>query len=196
MGAFACFRRVTGVDLRGFGRSEKLTYEDVCRIRRFTDDIIALAKDLDAEKVDFLGTSRGGFTVAQRAPAPWGRLILGHTGPKISIPADIMKKRLRELTETVMDTFSAIVARQTLSPDADPILIGRIADMIVRNDPMIYRRILLEGLSNFDVTDPLKSVARHSLVLTGQYEKVIPPFEGKELACLLPNIAPVRLCPT
>ncbi|MEQ9568387.1 MAG: hypothetical protein RLN85_21685, partial [Pseudomonadales bacterium] len=67
-----------------------------------------------------------------------GRLILGHTGPKISIPADIMKKRLRELTETVMDTFSAIVARQTLSPDADPILIGRIADMIVRNDPMIY----------------------------------------------------------
>lgn len=187
---FSKERRVIALDLRGFGRSEKPADADSYRIEKFADDIIVLAQQLGLQKVDYLGTSMGGFiglVAAAKKPALWDRLILCHTSAWMAIPKDILDSRLKALHDLEMDDYGALVAEQALGPNAHSVVLEWLAETIARNDHEAYRRVLTEGLAHFDFREEVKSIRQRTLVVVGECDRVIPPEHGAQLAEDLPS---------
>ncbi len=187
---FSASHRVIAVDLRGFGQSDRPTSPGAYAIERFAEDLIGLAHELGVPRMHFLGTSMGGFVgqaLALRAPQLLSSLILCHTACRMSIPADILEARVASLRTARMDEYGRMVATQALAPGADPALHDWLVGLVARNDRDAYTRVLVEGLSGFDLTEQVGAIRVPTLVVIGELDRIIPPDGGRELAKRIPH---------
>ena len=84
-------RRVVCIDVVGRGRSDRLADPSGYAVPQYVADAVTLLARLDAETVDWVGTSMGGLIglgVASLANSPVRRLVLNDVGPAIE-PAAI-----------------------------------------------------------------------------------------------------------
>ncbi|MRR56831.1 MAG: alpha/beta fold hydrolase [Deltaproteobacteria bacterium] len=82
--------RVVCPDVVGRGRSDWLKNKALYGIQQYCADMASLLARLNAEQVDWLGTSMGGLigmTLAAQSNTPIARLILNDVGPLISAEA-------------------------------------------------------------------------------------------------------------
>ena len=187
---FAKHFRVLSVDLRGFGASSRPDRPGAYAIEVLADDIAAVVRKLDLPPIHFLGTSMGGFVgqaLALAHPELCRSLVLCHTGPRMSIPPDILEARVRALESAPLEDYAPLVVEQALAPGASSALQSWVRDMIVRNDKRAYTQVLTEGLSDFDVSARVASIGVPTLVIIGELDRVIPPDQGRELARTIPG---------
>lgn len=91
--ALAAERRVVSVDVVGRGRSDWLDDPMGYTVPHYVADMVTLLARLDAQRVDWVGTSMGGLIglgVAALANSPIGRLVLNDVGPTIE-PAAVAR---------------------------------------------------------------------------------------------------------
>lgn len=188
--AFAPHFRLLAVDLRGFGQSSRPTAPGAYRIEALADDLLAVIERLAPAGCHVLGTSMGGFVAQAMAiarPALVHRLVLCHTAPRMSIPSDILEQRLEALADMTLEAYGALVADQALGPHATRALREWLIDMVAHNDREAYTAVLSEGLSGFDLSADLPGIVAPTLVIAGEYDRVLPPAGGRELAELIPG---------
>ena len=196
IGPFSRGHRVIAVDLRGFGQSDRPTAPGAYAVERFAEDLFGLAHELGVPRMHFLGTSMGGFVgqaLALLAPELLSSLILCHTACSMSIPADILEARVAALRTSSMEEYGRMVASQALAPAADPALADWLASLVARNDREAYTRVLVEGLSHFDLADRVHTIRIPTLVVIGELDRIIPPDGGRELARLIRDAELVEL---
>ena len=197
--AFSSRYRMIAVDLRGFGRSDRPTAPGSYTVAVLAEDVAGLARALGITTVYYLGTSMGGFigqALALAEPTLCRSLILCHTGCRMSIPQDIMEARLKALRELSMEEYSRVVAAQALAPNPNPALVERMVQVLARNDKRTYTQVLTEGLRDFDVTERIGTIQAPTLVIVGEYDRVIPPEEGYEVARRIPGAQLVAISGT
>src|SRR5690606_13111092 len=88
--ALAAHYRVVCPDVVGRGRSDWLRDPMHYHAAQYAADMTVLLARLDAESVDWVGTSMGGLigmTLAGQPGSPIGRLVLNDVGPALDIAA-------------------------------------------------------------------------------------------------------------
>jgi 3-oxoadipate enol-lactonase len=80
-----------------------------------------------------------------------------------------------------------MVAAQALAPGTDSALRDWLVGLVARNDRDAYTRVLVEGLSRFDLTDQVGAIRVPTLVVIGELDRIIPPDGGRELARRIPG---------
>jgi 3-oxoadipate enol-lactonase len=182
--------RTIAVDLRGFGRSSCPSDSGSYAIEKLASDIACVIESLGIKPCHILGTSMGGF-VAQMLvldyPALCRSLILCHTAPRMSIPLEIVQSRVESLSAMRMEEYSAIVVEQAFSCKAGDDARGFIAKLIAKNNKEVYTQVLVEGLTGFDVTGRLSDINKPTLVITGEFDRVLPKDGGQEICDLIPR---------
>lgn len=194
--AFAPHFRTLAVDLRGFGQSSRPSAPGSYDIAVLAADMAAVVQRLGLNPCHILGTSMGGFVAQALAlahPELCRSLLLCHTAPRMDIPADVVAQRVAALGSMSMQEYGAMVAEQALGPAADADLHSWVAALIATNDRRCYTQVLTEGLSGFDARAALHEITLPSLVVAGQYDRVLPPAGARELACLIPHAQLIEL---
>jgi pimeloyl-ACP methyl ester carboxylesterase len=85
--ALAADYRVVCPDVVGRGRSDWLTVSDGYALPQYVSDMVTLIARLDADQVDWVGTSMGGLIgmlLAGRPDAPIRRMVLNDVGPLLT----------------------------------------------------------------------------------------------------------------
>jgi len=194
--AFAPHYRTLAVDLRGFGQSSRPSAPGSYDIGVLAADIAAVMQGLSLGRCHVLGTSMGGFVAQALAlthPELCRSLMLCHTAPRMDIPADVVAERVAALASMSMREYGEMVARQALGPAADADLHAWIAALIAMNEQRSYTQVLTEGLRGFDVRGALHTIGLPTLIVAGQYDRVLPPSGARELAALIPHAQLVEL---
>lgn len=186
--AFTPKFRTIALDLRGFGRSSKPKREGAYAIERLASDVAAVIKALDVNSCHVLGTSMGGFvaqSLALAEPELCRSLLLCHTAPRMAIPAEVLAQRTAALARMSLEEYAGIVVEQALAPTTGPDIRSWLARQVAANDKRAYAQVLVEGLRDFDVAAELHRVRIPTLVVTGEFDRVLPPAGGEELKRLI-----------
>ena len=176
------------VDLRGFGQSSRPDRPGDYAIDILAEDIAELIKRLELGRCHVLGTSMGGFigqALALAHPNLCRSLILCHTAPRMSIPSDVLARRVDALGNMPLEEYAEIVVEQACSSNASQELRTWVARLIARNDKRTYTRVMTEGLRDFDVSAELDKIRIPTLVITGEQDQVLPKEGGEEIARLI-----------
>ena len=179
---------VIAIDLRGFGRSSKPRGRENYSIKIMAQDVIDVCTKLGVEKINFLGTSMGGFIgqqLALMAPELCERVILAHTACEFAIPSEVMDARLKALDDTSMDDYAGLVASQALAQPPDPIVAEWLQEMIANNDREAYKHVLAGALAEFDLANEISKISCPTLVVSGSDDRVLPPDGGRKIASLI-----------
>ena len=185
---FAEHYHVIAIDLRGFGRSSKPQGRENYSIAIMAQDVIDVCAELGIEKINFLGTSMGGFIGQQlvlMAPSLCESVILAHTACEFAIPEEVMAARLQALDETSMDDYADLVAQQALAEPPDPIVKEWLKEMIANNDREAYKHVLAGALAEFDLAKEIGNISCPTLVISGSDDRVLPPDGGRKIASLI-----------
>lgn len=178
------------VDLRGFGQSSRPDRPGGYAIDVLAEDIATLIERLKLGRCHVLGTSMGGF-IAQALVLSRSdlcrSLVLCHTAPRMSIPSDVLARRVEALGTMPLEEYAEIVIEQACSADASQELRTWIAGLIARNDKRAYTQVMTEGLRDFDAGTELDSISIPTLVITGERDQVLPKEGGEEIARLIPG---------
>ena len=184
------------VDLRGFGQSSRPDRPGAYAIDILAEDIAELIRQLELEHCHVLGTSMGGFiaqTLALAHPALCRSLVLCHTAPRMSIPSDVLERRVVALGSMPLEEYAEIVVEQACSANASRALRTWVAGLLVRNDKRTYTQVMTEGLRGFDVNAQLGKIRIPTLVITGEHDQVLPKEGGEEIARLIPGAMLVEI---
>ena len=176
------------VDLRGFGQSSRPDRPGDYAIDILAEDIAELIKRLELGRCHVLGTSMGGFigqALALAHPNLCRSLILCHTAPRMSIPSDVLARRVEALGNMPLEEYAEIVVEQACSSNASQELRAWVARLIARNDKRTYTQVMTEGLREFDVSTELDKIRIPTLVITGEQDQVLPKEGGEEIARLI-----------
>jgi pimeloyl-ACP methyl ester carboxylesterase len=182
--------RMIAVDLRGFGQSERPRAANSYSIDLFAADLVALAARLGIDRLNYLGTSMGGFigqTLALHNPGLISSLLLVHTAARMTMPAEIVAARVAALRHQPMEEYACMVATQALAAGPQSPIFDWLVAMVARNDRDAYVKVLTEALGNFDQSDSVASLRFPTLVVVGDTDRVIPMKGGLELASLIPG---------
>jgi pimeloyl-ACP methyl ester carboxylesterase len=182
--------RVIAVDLRGFGQSDRPRAANSYSIDLFASDLVALAARLGIDRLNYLGTSMGGFVgqiLALRNPGLISSLLLVHTAARMTMPSEIVAARVAALQRQPMEEYARMVATQALAAGAQSPIFDWLVAMVARNDRDAYVRVLTEALSDFDQSASVASLRFPTLVVVGDSDRVIPAQGGLELAGLIPG---------
>lgn len=184
------------VDLRGFGQSSRPDRPGGYAIDILAEDIAVLIERLKLGRCHVLGTSMGGFIAQALALAHPGlcrSLVLCHTAPRMSIPPDVLARRVEALGTMPLEEYAEIVIEQACSADASQELRSWIAGLIARNDKRAYTQVMTEGLRDFDVGAQIGKIGIPTLVITGEHDRVLPGEGGEEIARLIPGAMLVEM---
>lgn len=184
------------VDLRGFGQSSRPDRPGAYAIEILAEDVAELIRQLELERCHVLGTSMGGFIAQALALAHPGlcrSLVLCHTAPRMSIPPDVLARRVKALGNMPLEEYAGIVVEQACSTDASRELRTWIAGLLVRNDKRTYTQVMTEGLRGFDAGAQLGTIRIPTLVITGECDQVLPKGGGEEIARLIPGAVLVEI---
>lgn len=184
------------IDLRGFGRSSRPDGPGDYAIDILAEDIAVLIERLELVRCHVLGTSMGGFigqALALARPNLCRSLVLCHTAPRMSIPSEILARRVEALRSMPLEEYAEIVIEQACSAAAGQELRTWVAGLIALNDKTVYTRVMTEGLRDFDVSAELGSINIPTLVITGEHDQVLPKEGGEELSRLIPGARLVEI---
>ena len=193
---FSRYFYTVAVDLRGFGQSDRPARPGDYAIETLAGDIAGLITRLELGSCHVLGTSMGGFigqALALAHPNLCRSLILCHTAPRMSIPTDVLARRVEALGNMPLGEYAEIVIEQACSANASRELRKWVAGLIACNDKHVYTQVMTEGLRDFDVGADLGSINIPTLVITGEHDLVLPKEGGEEIARLLPGARLVEI---
>ena len=194
--AFSAHCRMIAIDLRGFGQSSRPSTPGAYAIEALAEDVVGVADHMGLERFDFLGTSMGGFVgqaLALARPERCRRLVLAHTGPRMSIPPDVLESRLEMLEGASFSDYAELVLDQATASGGSPSLRAFVKELLVANDKRAYTQVLTEGLSKFDLSERVDAIGLPTLVVIGEHDRVIPPSEGRELAAAIRGASLVEI---
>lgn len=178
--------RTIALDCRGHGQSEKplqFTIEDHVK------DILGIMDYFGFEKVHLLGISMGSYIaqlVAITAPGRIDKLIL--TVPKsngltssIQLLFNENEKDIKGLNmhETILKLLKYLVY--------DPELMKNHLEIFETTLSPDQFSAANKAISGFDFRKDLPGVTAKTLVISGKYDGLNPPAEGKEVASLIKN---------
>jgi len=180
LGALAVDRRVIFFDQLGCGKSEKPDDDSLWRIERFVDEVAAVRKALDLERVHLFGQSWGGWLAIEYMlgkPSGIVSLILASTSASLrqvaeetarlkgTLPQEVLDTLNRyeaigdfhnpEYEEATMEFYKRFVCR--LDPWPDPVM--RTLKNLAAN-PVAYET--MQGPNEFTITGNLKDWDRTS----------------------------------
>jgi 3-oxoadipate enol-lactonase len=170
---FSRHYRVIAPDLRGHGASGHRD-EEVITLKRFADDIIALARHLEIGQAHFCGLSLGGLVVLEifcRSPNLVKSIILADTAVFFP-PPDPLEERLRLLDRLGLIAWAKLAPNIYLRPGAPPAQKAEVAAMVGRNRLTPYRQsIVATFTADYRWLLPLIDVP--ALILVGEEDQIV-----------------------
>jgi proline-specific peptidase len=199
--ALAVDRPVVFFDQLGCGHSEKPDDVSLWRIERFVEEVAAVRKALDLERVHLFGQSWGGWLAIEYMmgkPSGIISLILASTSAslrqvaeetarlKATLPKEVLDTLNRyeatgdfhnpEYEEAMMEFYKRFVCR--LDPWPEPLMrsLNNLA-----NDPVPYETMqgpneftITGNLKDWDRTSRLGEIAVPTLITCGRYDEIGP----------------------
>jgi pimeloyl-ACP methyl ester carboxylesterase len=198
--------KVIAFDNRGVGQTDKP--EGPYSAQMLADDTAGLLKELGIARAAILGHSMGGFIAQAFAltyPAMVSKLILSATnfgGPR-AIP--VTQEALAVLTDMKSDPIERLRRGILIScapgfGDAKPEVIQEWLQFRIQNPilPAPYQAQLAIGMGLMAeeacFEHKLKNVQAQTLIMFGEYDKVVPPGNAELLAQQIPN-STIRILP-
>jgi class 3 adenylate cyclase/DNA-binding winged helix-turn-helix (wHTH) protein len=180
--------RVTVLDKRGVGLSDRLPHGSVPPLETRADDLNAVLDAVGIERTALLGSSEGGSLAAVYAaanPRRVDRLVLHNTwvtGP------DFPRSGRSDL-DHVLRRWGTGRIYGYLSPGLDAAPGGR--ELLARYErqsatPRTARH-LLELIGHVDIAGILPAIRVPTLVLHREGDRVVPPAHGRQLASSIPG---------
>jgi pimeloyl-ACP methyl ester carboxylesterase/DNA-binding winged helix-turn-helix (wHTH) protein len=183
-----CFARVTVLDKRGVGLSDRLPHDTAPPLETRADDLASVLDAAGIERANVLGSSEGGSLGAVFAaahPERVDRLILHNTwvkGPDFSQgdPSDL---------DLVLERWGTGRIYSHLGPSLGADAAGRafLARYERQSATPRAARHLLEMIGRIDIAGILGAVAVPTLVLHRATDEVVPPSHGRRLAAGIPG---------
>lgn len=176
--------RVIVPDLRGFGRSDVPT--DISTMDHMVDDLQALLRQLDLDKVVLVGLSMGGYIAFQflrRSPRQVQALVLAATR---ATPDTAEAQAGRETMAVLAETQGAApIADQMLprllGPDATEEVRAQVRQMIEATPPQGIAAALRGMAVRHDSTDLLDTIRVPTLLIGGEQDALTPPTTMQEM---------------
>ena len=180
------------LDCRGHGKSDK---PDHYSLEDHVNDILEIMDYHHVQTTILLGVSMGSYiaqAVAITAPQRVEKLIL--TVPKSnglsSSLLRLMKEHAKELEGLNMhETMLFLLKYITYNSEA----MKKHVDIFETTLSPEQFAAANQALSNFDFRKDLPKVTAKTLVISGKYDGLNPPSEGKECASLIPNATFVEM---
>lgn len=180
---------VIAVDARGHGRSDRpaeFTLEDHIK------DVIALMDALDLDKASLLGVSMGSYIaqgVAIKQPDRVKKMIL--IGAKAHGHTSSMSQLFSEHAEELKGmSFEQQMNRLAKYMFYDLRAVGRwLRDTEKRELALSAKeqQVARKALAGFDFRPNLSKVKAKTLVISGTYDGLNPPKDGREISELIPR---------
>ena len=190
-------RTLVYVDLRGNGRSEAKSLDDVTHAT-WADDVDALRRALGHDRIGLLGHSYGALIAleyALRHPGTLDALVLAEVVPALDYPDVVMANAQARATPAqlgrVGDMMGPPVASdaelERLWRDVLPLYFHRYDPAIAEamNAHMRFRaaafnRSTKHCLPAFNITARLPEIRVPTLVMGGRHDWIMPPAQGPE----------------
>lgn len=193
--AFSSEFQVVAFDNRDAGRSSKATASYT--IADMADDVAGLLDGLKIDRAHVLGHSMGGMIAqefALRHPKRLNKLVLSGTGAgtgrakfdPIAVWSFVKQHDTEGLTfaaQQLVWLFSTDFMRNHRAVDDTLALLGSNPNPV---SPEAYRRQAYAYIHH-DALDRLGKIAAQTLVLTGEQDRLTPPWIGRELAEAIPG---------
>jgi pimeloyl-ACP methyl ester carboxylesterase len=189
---FSTKHQVIALDLRGFGRSGKVTSHQLT-MRQLADDCAAVLEKLQInQQVIFCGLSMGGYVAWEffkRHRDKLDRLILCDTK---AIADDVETARGRNLmAEHVLSQGLTALAEsmlpRLLGPTASAELQQQLRDKILDNDPRSIAAAMRGLAIRDDHTPLLNKIDLSTLVICGEQDVISTPEEMRAFAAKIPQ---------
>lgn len=170
--------RVIVPDLRGFGQSSAPV--GISTMDVMVDDLQALLRHLDLDKVVLVGLSMGGYIAFQflrRYPRQVQALVLAATR---ATPDTDEARAGREAMAVLAETAGAAsiadqMLSRLLSPNATAVVQAQVRDMIMAADPAGIAAAVRGMALRYDSTDLLSSIRVPTLLIGGEQDALTPP---------------------
>jgi pimeloyl-ACP methyl ester carboxylesterase len=188
------FARVTALDKRGVGLSERMPSDDPPALETRADDLVAVMDAAGISRATILGSSEGGSLAAVFAashPERVERLILHNTWLK-GIELDAASPESLDLvTERWGQGAILTILGPTLGADAA----GRAFLARLERQAATPRtaRLLLELSRQIDITPALAAISAPTLVIHRVGDEIVPLSQGRGLAEHIPSARLVEL---
>ncbi|HEY4601829.1 MAG TPA: alpha/beta hydrolase [Cerasibacillus sp.] len=177
------------VDARGHGNSDR---PDEYTLEDHISDIIGLMDALELEKVHLLGVSMGSYIaqgVAIKQPHRVGKMIL--IGAKAHGQTSSMSQLFSEHAEELQGmSFEQQMNRLAKYMFYDLRAVGRwLHDTENRELTLSAKeqQVARKALTGFDFRPNLSEVKAETLVISGTYDGLNPPKDGREISELIPR---------
>lgn len=178
--------KTIALDCRGHGQSDKpLSYT----IDDHFNDILGIMNHFGIEKTHVLGLSMGSYIaqkIASTYPDRIDKLIL--TVPKsnglTSSTARLFKDHAEEIKGLEMHSIIVKLLKYMVY---DPELMVNHLDVFETKLSPEQFNAANQALINFDFRKDLHKITAKTLVISGKYDALNPPEEGKEVASLIKN---------
>ena len=176
-------------DVRGQGESS--ANAGPYSIPQLADDVIALLDQLRIPRVHFCGLSMGGMigmTLALRYPDRLNKLILCNTAPKIGVPDTwnaridaVRRGGMAEVVESILERWFTPAFR-TKAPAAI-----EITRQMLLSSPVDGYIACCAAIRDMDERDAIGRIQIPVLVISGSYDPVTPPQDGRDTANRIPG---------
>lgn len=184
--------KTIGIDCRGHGESEKpsnYTLQD------HINDVLGLMDYYNIETTFLYGVSMGSYIcqgVAVAAPDRINKLIL--TVPKSNGLTSSVQRLLNEHAAELKglnqhEVFLALLKYMTFNPEISKKHIDVFETKLSPEEFSCANK----ALTGFDFRDDLPKIKAKTLVISGKYDGLNPPSEGKICASLIPNATFVEM---
>jgi 3-oxoadipate enol-lactonase len=189
---FAQKFKTIALDCRGHGESDK---PDNYSLQDHVGDILGIMDHYQIEIASLLGVSMGSYIgqgVAIAAPERIDKLVL--TVPKsnglTSSVQRLMSEHAKELEGlNLQESILALLKYMTYNPE---IMKKHIDIFETKLSPEQFLRAN-KALSNFDFRNELPKIKAKTLVISGKYDGLNPPSEGRICASLIPSATFVEM---
>jgi 3-oxoadipate enol-lactonase len=180
---------VIALDSRGHGKSEKTSNYT---LKDHVQDVIALMDYLDIKKANIMGISMGSYIaqgVAIKSPERVEKLILvsAKSHGKTSSLARLFTQYQSEL-EGLNQIEKVNYLSQYIFHNLDAV--GKSMKELGENSIMLtpeQQASANKALEGFDFRPELHKINVETLVISGKYDGLNPPEDGREIANLIPN---------
>lgn len=186
MAHFSTWFKVIGIDVRGYGRSVKMstpfTLKDLC------DDTLGVMKDVGVDRAVFVGCSVGasiGIMLGLDHPERFDAIVLvgGSAGPSGRFQTRIDGYR-RDLKTYHREHLLHIIRPDFAKSRLGAYLIDSITERTGRLEAEAIARVFLAG-NGIDMTDRLPTMRVPLLSINGEFDNSLA--NSRETARLIPN---------